>query len=95
MIPIKDEFEKFSREKTVVFEHKVQSPCKRNSLVPAPGFPPVAHEPVNREMNEFVDWVLAYSHILYLLLEVADDVAVIDTRSKQRFNIRMLIHSGG
>ena len=95
MIPIKDEFKKFSREKTVVFEHKVQSPCKRNPLIPAPGFPPVAHEPVNREMNESVDWILAYSHIMYLVLEVEDAVAVIDTRSKQFLSIRMLIHSGG
>ena len=39
--------------------------------------------------------VLAYSHILYLVLDEEDAVAVIDTRSKQRFNIRMLIHSGG
>ena len=37
-----------------------------------------------------MDWVLAYSHIVYLVLEVQDAVAVIDTRSKQRFNIRTL-----
>ena len=87
MIPVEDVFEELSREKTVVFEHKVQSPCESNPLVPAPGFSPVAYEPVNREMS--------YSHIVYLVLEVEDDVTVIDTRSKQRFNIRMLIHSGG
>lgn len=87
MIPVEDVFEELSREKMAVFKHKVQSPCKRNPLVPAPGFPPVAYEPVNREMS--------YSHIVYLVLEVGDDVAVIDTRSKQRFNIRTLIHSGG
>ena len=50
---------------------------------------------IHRRKRQFVDWILAYSHILYLILEVEDAVAEIDTRSKQRFNIRMLIHSGG